>query len=281
MTMSITAFKLGRMNRLRVDRLVSIGAYLDAGDQDILLPLRYLPEGVCEDDELDAFVYHDNEGRLIATTLKPKVQVGEVAYLKVESVSPVGAFMEWGIHRDLFVPFAEQAQPMVEGKKYAVAVYIDVLSAKVQASSKIYKHVGNVIPDYAPGAMVRALVVERSEIGLRCVVDHKHWGMLYLDELPAPLPVGAEVKSYVVRIREDDKIDLSIRPVGYVKIESESDRLLELIKQNGGSLPLGDKSDPKEIERLTGLSKKSFKMAAGMLFKQRLIRIGKYSLEMT
>lgn len=267
-------YRLGHMNQLKVLRIVSIGAYLDwVDDQGILLPLRYLPENIAVGDTIDVFVYHDNEGRPIATTLKPHAFVGEVAYLECVSLSQAGAFMEWGIHKDLFVPFAEQRGRMEEGKRYPVVLYIDHVSGKIVGSAKLNKHIGNSLPTYQTGEEVRALVVESNDVGCRCVVDHRHWGMIYMADLKQALRRGEVLVAYVRRIREDGRIDLSVRPVGYDRTEGDSAHLLSMLHQSGGRLPIGDKSPAEEILRLTGLSKKSFKMAVGALYKQRKITL--------
>lgn len=275
-------YRLGRINRLSVLRIVSIGAYLEWNNEDgILLPLRYCPSNIEVGQEIDAFVYHDNEGRLIATTLTPKAVVGEVALLDCVSVSKAGAFLDWGIHKDLLVPFAEQKGQMQEGRKYLVYVYIDHVSQKIVASAKLNKHIGNTLPDYAPGAKVTGVVAEQNDVGYRVVVDQRHWGMLYYDEQSDELYRGQQITAYVVRIREDGKIDLANRPVGYAKSEGEQTKILRLLRQSGGSLPIGDKSSAEEIKQITGLSKKAFKIACGGLYKKRKIDLSPTSIRLT
>ena len=209
---SLTTYQLGRVQQLPILRLVSIGAYLDGGIQEILLPLKYLPSGAREGDLVTVFVYHDNEGRLIATTLPPLAEVDQVAYLRCTSVTDVGAFMEWGIHRDLFVPFREQTSRMLEGYSYAVYLYIDQLSEKIVGSAKLAKHIGNTPAEYEPGQEVSCLVVEQHELGYRCVIEHKHWGFIYADDAPRMLRRGEVLQAYVVRLREDNRVDLSLSP---------------------------------------------------------------------
>ena len=243
----ISTYQLGRLQELPILRLVSIGAYLDGGVQDILLPIRYLPEGAKEGDLVKVFVYHDNEGRLIATTLTPLAEVGQVAYLRCSSVTEAGAFLEWGIHKDLFVPFREQATKMLEGYSYIVFLYIDQMSGKIVGSARLQKHLDNTPASYSPGQAVQTLVTEQHELGYRVVIEHQHWGMLYTDDTPRMLRRGESLTAYVVRVREDNKIDLSLTPVGYAKMDGESQRLLSLIKEQGGSLPIGDKSSPEAI----------------------------------
>lgn len=263
----IHTYQLGRLQQLPILRLVSIGAYLDGGVQDILLPLRYLPEGAKEGDLIDVFVYHDNEGRLIATTLRPLAEVGQVAYLRCSSVTDTGAFLEWGIHKDLFVPFREQTTKMLEGYSYVVYLYIDQLSGKIVGSARLQKHLDNTPATYTPGQAVEILVSEQHELGYRVVIGHEHWGMLYTDDTPRMLRRGEQLTAYVVRVREDNRVDLSLAPVGYAKMSAESERLLALVREAGGLLPIGDKSSPEEVYRLTKMSKKTFKMALGALYK--------------
>jgi yitL protein len=278
---SLTTYQLGRVQQLPILRLVSIGAYLDGGIQEILLPLKYLPNGAREGDLVTVFVYHDNEGRLIATTLPPLAEVDQVAYLRCTSVTDVGAFMEWGIHRDLFVPFREQTSRMLEGYSYAVYLYIDQLSEKIVGSAKLAKHIGNMPAEYEPGQEVSCLVVEQHELGYRCVIEHKHWGFIYADDAPRMLRRGEVLQAYVVRLREDNRVDLSLSPVGYAKIEGEQVRLLRLLeRQEGGMLPLGDKSPASDILLLTGMSKKTFKMAVGALYKAQMITMTPTSIKL-
>ena len=270
----LSTYQLGRIQSLPILRLVSIGAYLDGGIQDILLPLRYLPEGAKEGDSVSVFVYHDNEGRLIATTLTPLAQVGEVAYLRCTSVTEAGAFLEWGIHKDLFVPFREQSTKMQEGYSYIVYVYIDALSGKIVGSARLSKHLDTTPADDAPGSKVACIVTEQHERGYRCIIEPKHWGLLYNDTAPRMLQRGEQIEAYVIRLREEDnKVDLSFVPVGYHKVDGEQARLLSLLEQHQGRLPIGDKSPAEDVMRLTGMSKKTFKMVLGFLYKAGLVTL--------
>lgn len=270
----LSTYQLGRIQSLPILRLVSIGAYLDGGIQDILLPLRYLPEGAKEGDMVSVFVYHDNEGRLIATTLTPLAQVGEVAYLRFSSVTDAGAFLEWGIHKDLFVPFREQSTKMQEGYSYIVYLYIDALSGKIVGSARLSKHLDTMPADYAPGSKVSCIVTEQHELGYRCVIEDKHWGLLYSDTAPRMLQRGERIEAYVIRLREEDnKVDLSFVPVGYQKVDGEQARLLTILEKHHGRLPIGDKSPAEDVMRLTGMSKKTFKMVLGSLYKAGLVTL--------
>ena len=270
----LSTYQLGRIQSLPILRLVSIGAYLDGGIQDILLPLRYLPEGAKKGDMVSVFVYHDNEGRLIATTLTPLAQVGEVAYLRCSSVTDAGAFLEWGIHKDLFVPFREQSTKMQEGYSYIVYLYIDALSGKIVGSARLSKHLDTMPADYAPGSKVSCIVTEQHELGYRCVIEDKHWGLLYSDTAPRMLQRGERIEAYVIRLREEDnKVDLSFVPVGYQKVDGEQARLLTILEKHHGRLPIGDKSPAEDVMHLTGMSKKTFKMVLGSLYKAGLVTL--------
>lgn len=275
-------YSLGRICSLEVLRLVSIGAYLEWSNEDgVLLPKKYLPNGVQVGDKLNVFIYHDNEGRLIATTLHPYAQVGEVALLDCVSVTAAGAFLDWGIHKDVFVPFSEQNDRMQEGHSYVVYLYIDHISEKIVASAKLGKHIGNKLPDYAPGAEVQVLITGHNDVGFRAVVDHSYWGMLYYDSLDdTELNRGLSVKAYVIRTREDGRLDLSLSPIGYNKLLGDTEKVLDLLKSNHNRLDVGDKSDADTIYKQTGLSKKSFKAAIGRLYKERKVALTPYSVEL-
>lgn len=272
---------LGKWAALEVLRITPPGAYLAVDTEEVLLPRRYFPEeGLQEGDLIEVFIYHDNEGRLIATTLHPYALLGEVAFLETKAVTKEGAFMAWGIHRDLFAPFAEQPTRFVQDASYPIVVYIDHISGRLTGSGDLRKHIGNELPSYTPGEAVEALIVENHERGYRAVVDHRYWGMLYHSDLEVPLTVGSRTTSYIVRTREDGKLDLAPTPIGMARLKTNSDYILQLLTERGGSLPVGDKSSAEEIAALTKLSKKAFKMAIGVLYKQRLIELTPQSIHL-
>ncbi|WP_025843547.1 CvfB family protein [Porphyromonas gingivicanis] len=273
-------FQLGIYQSLRIVRLAPPGAYLDGGSEEILLPNRYLPKECVVDSFVEVFVYHDNEGRLVATTLKPLAQVGEVAFLKVNMVTNHGAFLDWGIHRDLFVPFSEQREKMQEGYSYPVVVYIDHVSGRIVGSSKLSKHIAQQLPDFEPGEAVDILFVEAISVGYRAVVNNHYWGLVYNSDLDRAVHLGERTTAYVIRVREDDRLDLSLTPLGMERLEEGAQKLLSLLRNRGGELPIGDKSSPEEIERLTGYSKKVFKRSVGILYKQRLVAIESFKLKL-
>ena len=273
--------QIGNYNTLRVVKLVSFGVYLDGGEgKEILLPTRYVPKGVKVDDEIQVFIYHDNEGRLIATTLRPKAVVGEFAFMRVKSVNDTGAFLDWGLMKDLLVPFKEQKMTMREGKWYLVYVHLDHLIGRIVASARIEKFLGNVPPVYQLNQEVDLLVADDTEIGYKVIVDNLHWGMIYHNQVFQRLERGEHLKGYVKEVREDDKLDISLQPLGYQKIDGISQRILNALQMKEGFLPVHDKSDPEEIYSLFRCSKKAFKQAIGSLYKQRLITIEKEGIRL-
>lgn len=266
--------QIGNYNTLRITKLVSFGVYLDGGDgKEILLPTRYVPKGAKVDDEIQVFIYHDNEGRLIATTLHPKAVVGEFAFMRVKSVNSTGAFLDWGLMKDLLVPFKEQKMAMREGKWYLVYVHLDHLTGRIVASARVEKFLGNVPPEYESNQEVNLLVADDTEIGYKVIVNDLHWGMIYHNQVFQRLEKGERLKGYVKGVREDDKLDISLQPLGYQKVDGISQRILEALQMKDGFLPVHDKSDPEEIYSLFRCSKKAFKQAIGSLYKQHRIRM--------
>ncbi|HEX3008637.1 MAG TPA: S1-like domain-containing RNA-binding protein [Bacteroidales bacterium] len=266
--------ELGKYNKLKVVKKLDFGVYLDGEEQgEILLPLRYVPENCEVDDEVEVFIYFDSEDRIIATTEKPLAQVEEFAYLRVVSVNTIGAFLDWGLMKDLLVPFREQKQKMEEGKFYLVFVYLDKDSNRIVASAKLDQFLDNTPPDYSTGQEVDLVIASQTDLGFNAIVNNTHWGMLYKNEVFKPLSKGMKLKGYIKKVREDDKIDLSLNRLGYGKIDDISAKLLKKIEDNGGRLDLTDKSDPELIYLKLNMSKKVFKMAVGALYKERLITI--------
>jgi len=267
--------KIGEFNRLKVSRLTDFGAYLDAGNGiEVLIPARYLAEAPAEGDELDVFVYTDSEDRLIATTEKPLIQVGQFAFLQVVDVhSRVGAFLDWGLPKDLLCPFNEQRERMMPNGIYCVYAYLDDATKRVVASSKIEKFLGNVYPEYRPHQIVQALVCKRTDIGYMAIVNNLHAGMIYADELISHPEIGRIVTAYVKKVRDDGKIDLTLKDTNGKRAHGTADKILELMRQNGGVTGITDKSSPEEIAKTFGCSKKDFKKAVGLLYKERKIDI--------
>lgn len=273
--------KIGQYNTLKIVKILSFGAYLECDGKEILLPTRYVPQDAKVDDEVEVFIYHDNEGRLIATTLHPNAIAGEFAFMRVKSINTTGAFLDWGLMKDLLVPYKEQKMQMREGRWYLVYVRLDPITNRIMASARIEKFIGNVPPAYEPNQEVDLLVVEDTEIGYKVIVNNLHWGMLYYDQVFQRLERGEKLKGYVKEVRDDDKIDINLAPLGYQKVEGVSKIVLDALKTKGGFLPVHDKSDPDEIYSLFRCSKKAFKQAIGALYKQHLILIEKEGIRLT
>lgn len=267
--------QIGKYNTLKVAKIVDFGLYLDAGEGvEILLPARYIKGIPSVGDEMTVFIYRDSEGRLIATTEQPYATVGQFAYLKVASVTSVGAFMQWGIAtKDLLVPFREQKATMKEGGTYLVYIYLDHTTGRIVASAKINKFLGNTIPRYRNGDHVDILIYERTDIGYKAIVDNQHYGMVYHDELFRPIEIGQQLKARVKHVREDGKIDLTLNDGIGERITSLSADILNRLKNNNGILYISDSSDPEQIKALFHCSKKDFKKAIGNLYRQHLICI--------
>lgn len=270
--------KVGQYNTLRVVKEVEFGIYLDGGDAgEILLPAKYIPQGTNVDDEIEVFVYHDSEDRLIATTEEPYIMVGEFAFLETKMTSRVGAFLDWGITaKDLLVPFVEQRATMREGGVYLVYAYLDEMTGRIVASSKVDKFLDNTPPAYSINQEVEILVVQETELGYKVIVDNKHWGMLYHNEIFSDIELGDFLTGYVKKIREDEKIDISLQPIGYKQVIEEgglTDKILEMLESQNGFLPYGDKTDADTIAKVFGCSKKNFKKAIGALYKSSKIDI--------
>ena len=267
--------EIGRFNTLTVVKIVDFGVYLDGGERgEILMPKEYVPANCFPVDEVKAFVYFDSEDRIVATTEHPHVMVGEFAFLKVVALSPVGAFLDWGLRKDLLVPFREQRDPMIEGKSYLVYAYLDKASDRIVASTKIDKYLDQVFPEYEPHEEVEVLIARKSDLGYNVIVNNMHWGLIYNNEIFQPLKIGQKMKGYIKEVREDEKIDVTLQLPGYAKIEGLAGMVLEKLKDYGGILDLSDKSEPEEIYKVFGCSKKNYKKALGTLLKQRLIEIG-------
>ncbi len=265
---------IGKFNRLPVAKLVDFGAYLDAGNGvEILLPSRYITEPLEPGQELDVFIYTDSEDRLIATTEKPLAQVGEFAFLEVVDVNKVGAFVDWGLLKNLLVPYREQKARMREGGIYPVYIYLDDTTKRIVASAKIEKYLGNTIPAYKRGDEVTALVWQHTQIGYRVIVDNLHNGMIYDNEIFRDLEPGETVKAFVKQVRPDGKIDLTLSGNVTKRVEELADRVLKYVEINGGDVALSDKSSPEEIQAKFQCSKKDFKKAIGLLFKSHKIVI--------
>jgi len=262
---------VGEYNTLKVVKEVDFGMYLDGGTDEILLPKRYVPQGLKVDDEIVVFVYHDNEGRLIATTDKPVATVGEIAMMEVADVTPHGAFLKWGIMKDVFIPISYTERKMKPGDKRLVMLVIDGQTGRVTATEKIDQFLSNLDLTVKENDEVDLVVFQKTDIGYKVIINSKHTGVLHYNEMFRELEPGDRLKGFIKTIRQGNKIDVSPGVKGYTRVKSEEDRILELLRNNSGYLPYNDKSGPDEIYSFFGMSKKTFKMTLGALYKKRLI----------
>lgn len=264
--------KLGRYNQLEVVKKVEFGVYLD-GDEDgeILLPKKYVPEDCEEGDMLNVFIYLDMEERLVATTLQPYAQVGDFACLEVAWVNEYGAFLDWGLIKDLFVPFREQKVKMQKGRRYVVHIHVDEESYRIMASAKVERYLSDERPEYQPGEEVEVMVWQRTDLGYKVIVDNKFSGMLFHNEVFRQLEIGMRLPAYIKQVRHDGKIDLELQKAGFHKVDDFAEVLLQYIRDNGGRTSINDKTDAETIYDAFGVSKKTFKKAVGDLYRKRLI----------
>ena len=266
--------QIGRINNLTIKSRRGSGVLLDGGESgDILLPKKYVPGNCQPGDEVEVFVYADSEGRLRATTQEPYATVGQFAKLRVVAKASSGAYLDWGLQKDLLVPRSEQQARMEEGKSYVVFVFLDERTNRVAASSKLEKFLDLKPPNYDEGEEVDLVIYETTDLGYKVVVNNAHGGMVYHNEVFQKLVIGQQLKGYIKKIREDLKIDVSLQKPGYEAVDGISRTILNAIKDHGGRLGLTDKSPPEEIYSLFGVSKKTFKKAIGALYKKRLITI--------
>lgn len=266
---------IGKYNNLRVIKEVDFGVYLDGGPEgEILMPIRYVPKDCQVGDYVDVFLYLDSEDRLVATTEKPYAQVGEFSMLRVKSVNKIGTFLDWGIMKDLLVPFREQKVTMTEERSYLVYIYVDEETRRIVASAKLNKFLDKSVPDYVVGQEVDLVIESETDLGYKAIINNKHWGILYENEVFEQLAKGLKLKGYIKKIRTDNKIDLSLQPIGYEKVDPIAQMILDQLKKDGGFIAVSDKSDAEKVYQVFGVSKKAFKQAIGSLYKKRLITIG-------
>jgi uncharacterized protein len=263
---------VGNFHTLKVVKKVDFGLYLDGGDgEEILLPKRFVPEGADEGDEIKVFLYHDSENRVIATTQTPKGIVGDVLLMEVVSTTKQGAFLDWGLMKDLFVPLSQQESKMQEGGRYLVKIYKDEQTGRIAATERVGRFIDNDILTVKELDPVHLIVWRRTDIGYSVIINNTHEGLLHYNEVFRDLEVGEKVEGFVKTIREDNKIDVVLGKRGYDKVEGEQEKILRLLKENDGYLPYNDKSNPEDIYHFFEMSKKTFKMTTGALFKQRKI----------
>ena len=265
---------LGVYNQLTILRRTSVGMYLgDEDGNDVLLPNKYIEETFQVGDVIDVFVYKDYEQRWIATTLKPYIQLHQFAFLRVRDVSPTGAFVEWGLEKDLLVPFKEQNTKMQAKQSYVVYLYKDEETERLVASCKLNRFLQNENLSINAGEEVDLLVFETTALGFNVIINQQHKGLIYHTEIFQPIHIGDQLRGFVKLIREDNGIDISLQPKGVQRLEEGAEKLINYLKKHKGFLPLTDKSEPDDILKLLQMSKKNFKKSLGILYKQRLVRL--------
>jgi predicted RNA-binding protein (virulence factor B family) len=272
--------KVGDYNLLRVLREVDFGVYLDDGEDGILLPKRFVPEGLAVGDEIKVLVYHDSEGRLIATTQEPMGVVGDIVKLKAVSVTNQGAFLDWGLMKDIFVPKSKQISGMRKGGEYLVKIYIDEQTGRVAATEKIEPFLSNDDLTVKENELVDLVVYRRTDIGYLVIINNKHTGVLHFNEIYRNITAGDKMKGYIKTIRPDNKIDVVVGKPGYERVEDEAAKILRLLQENNSYLPYHDKSLPEDIYEFFGMSKKAFKMAIGNLYKENKISLTKTGIKL-
>lgn len=267
--------QVGAFNTLKVIRKTDFGVYLDDGAEGILLPKRFVPSNASIGEDLKVFVYHDSENRIIATTLSPKGVLGDIVMLRVVSVTPQGAFLDWGLMKDLFVPRSQQLMGMRVGGDYLVKIYLDVQTGRVVATEKIEPFLSNDPLTVKELDLVELVVYRRTDIGYVVIINNLHTGVLHFNEIYRNINIGDKFQGYIKKIRPENKIDVVAGRPGYKRVEDETEKLIRLLQENNGYLPYNDKSAPDDIYEFFGMSKKTFKMTTGALYKQGKISFAK------
>ena len=273
--------RAGRIQKLTVSRISDYGLYLaDEEQNEVLLPNRYISLTDKPGDEKEVFLDHDSEDRLVATTETPLLRVGEAGYLRVVDKTAHGAFLDWGLYgKDLFLPNRNQQGGIIAGRSYIVYLYEDSVTGRCVATCKLKSFINNDIITVAPRQEVDLLVASESPIGYRVIINNRHWGMLYRNQLFRPIAVGDRTKGYVRKLTEDNRIDVSLQQEGFAQVKDSAEVLLQLVRDNGGFLPLNDDSAPEEVNRLTQTSKKVFKRSLGMLLKRGAVTVDEQGIK--
>lgn len=273
--------RAGRIQKLTVSRISDYGLYLaDEEQNEVLLPNRYISLTDKPGDEKEVFLYYDSEDRLVATTETPLLRVGEAGYLRVVDKTAHGAFLDWGLYgKDLFLPNRNQQGGIIAGRSYIVYLYEDSVTGRCVATCKLKSFINNDIITVAPRQEVDLLVASESPIGYRVIINNRHWGMLYRNQLFRPIAVGDRTKGYVRKLTEDNRIDVSLQQEGFAQVKDSAEVLLQLVRDNGGFLPLNDDSAPEEVNRLTQTSKKVFKRSLGMLLKRGAVTVDEQGIK--
>lgn len=265
--------EIGHYNTLKIDRATKVGLFLTDGKSDVLLPMKYVPKEYAIGDEIIVFVYLDHEERPVATTLEPYILLDEFGLLRVNFVNQFGAFLDWGLEKDIFVPFKEQARPMEKGKRYLVFAYMDKQTNRIVASSKTNQFLSNEQLTVAVGDEVDLIISHITEAGINVIINDQHKGLLYKNEVYDDIRTGDRMIGYIKNIRPDHKIDVSLQKMGFANIEPNAQKILDELKASRGFLRLNDNSDPEDIKTVLKMSKKTFKKAIGSLYKDKLIEI--------
>lgn len=273
---------LGKRNTLSIVRESAPGLYLDGGELgEILLPGRYIPANLKPKDKLDVFIYRDSEDRLVATTESPLAAVGEFAAMKVVSINDrVGAFLDWGLAKDLLLPFREQERMVRVGQRVVVFVYVDPKTQRIVASSRLHRHLSQERPLYRNSHPVSLLIAGATQLGYQAIVENAHSGLLYRDNITTPLQIGQRLQGFVRNIRENDQIDLSLDAAGYKRVASLTDQIVKALEASDGKLGFDDDSSPEAIRQMFSVSKKAFKQALGKLYKTRRIQFTKPGIQL-
>ena len=273
--------RAGRIQKLTVSRISDYGLYLaDEEQNEVLLPNRYISLTDKPGDEKEVFLYHDSEDRLVATTETLLLRVGEAGYLRVVDKTAHGAFLDWGLYgKDLFLPNRNQQGGIIAGRSYIVYLYEDSVTGRCVATCKLKSFINNDSITVAPRQEVDLLVASESPIGYRVIINNRHWGMLYRNQLFRPIAVGDRTKGYVRKLTEDNRIDVSLQQEGFAQVKDSAEVLLQLVRDNGGFLPLNDDSAPEEVNRLTQTSKKVFKRSLGMLLKRGAVTVDEQGIK--
>jgi predicted RNA-binding protein (virulence factor B family) len=274
--------EIGKMNGLAILRACDHGLVLDGGELgEILMPNRYIPNEWNAGDILDIFLMRDSEDRLTATSLTPLAMVDEFACLRVVSATDIGAFLDWGLPKDLFVPFREQNVELREGQTAVVRVYFDQISGRIAASAKLDRYLDNTPPPFKEGDRVKLMICAKTDLGYKSIINGTHWGMIFFNDVFQPLEKGQLVDGYIKQVRPDRKVDLSLQEMDSNRFASLADAIVEYLKEQGGFMPITDKSPPEEIYKLFGASKKAYKRAIGGLYKKRRITFEKDGTKLT
>lgn len=273
--------EIGTYTKLTVDRIKSPGAYLiNDEDEDVLLPNKYVSEDLQVGDQIEVFIYLDGEERIVATTENPYIKLNDFAVLKANNVNKIGAFMDWGLEKDLFIPFREQELKIKEGSSYLVYMYFDRQTERLVGSTKLSKYLDNTDHHLQIRDKVDLIVWSSSDLGTKVIINKKHLGLLYSNEVFKKLKFGQQITGFIKKTRSDNKIDVSLEEISYKNIEPNAQKILNLVEKNNGHLKLNDKSHPDEIQDVLGISKKAFKKALGSLYKKRLVTIDRKGISL-